>query len=249
MKKILIAGESWVIHSIHIKGFDTFTTSVYEEGVKWLREALEKAGYEVTFIPNHEAPEKFPWTLDEIGKYDAVLLSDIGSNTLLLSTETFSRSQMMPNRCEFIKEYVRSGGALCMIGGYMSFAGIDGKARYGETAIGEILPVKVIDRDDRVELPQGVVPEIVAADHPILKDIPQDWPFFLGYNKTLSKEGGEVIATINGDPFIAVMEYGKGRTAAFTSDCAPHWGSLEFLQWEYYGKFWGNLMKWLTRED
>lgn len=249
MKKILIAGESWVIHSIHIKGFDTFTTSVYEEGVKWLREALEKAGYEVTFIPNHEAPEKFPWTLDEIGKYDAVLLSDIGSNTLLLSTETFSRSQMMPNRCELIKEYVRSGGALCMIGGYMSFAGIDGKARYGETAIGEILPVKVIDRDDRVELPQGVVPEIVAADHPILKDIPQDWPFFLGYNKTLSKEGGEVIATINGDPFIAVMKYGKGRTAAFTSDCAPHWGSLEFLQWEYYGKFWGNLMKWLTRED
>ena len=42
MSKILIAGESWTSHTIHIKGFDTFTTSVYEEGVKWLKEALEK---------------------------------------------------------------------------------------------------------------------------------------------------------------------------------------------------------------
>ncbi|MBP7979955.1 MAG: cytoplasmic protein, partial [Sebaldella sp.] len=29
MTKILIAGESWTSHTIHIKGFDTFTTSKY----------------------------------------------------------------------------------------------------------------------------------------------------------------------------------------------------------------------------
>ena len=77
MSKILIAGESWTSHTIHIKGFDTFTTSVYEEGVKWLKEALEKANHQVTFIPNHHASEKFPKTKEEISEYDVVILSDI----------------------------------------------------------------------------------------------------------------------------------------------------------------------------
>ena len=35
-KRVLIAGESWVTHSIHTKGFDSFTTTEYNEGVRWL---------------------------------------------------------------------------------------------------------------------------------------------------------------------------------------------------------------------
>ena len=30
--KVLLAGESWVTHSTHVKGFDSFTTSSYSEG-------------------------------------------------------------------------------------------------------------------------------------------------------------------------------------------------------------------------
>lgn len=37
MKKILLAGESWTIHSIHQKGFDSFTTTTYETGTKWFK--------------------------------------------------------------------------------------------------------------------------------------------------------------------------------------------------------------------
>lgn len=84
IKKILIAGESWVSSTTHIKRFDTSYTSTYEEGMSWLKEALEKGGYEVTFLPNHLAPEKFPFILEEIQQYGGVILSDIGSNTLLL---------------------------------------------------------------------------------------------------------------------------------------------------------------------
>ena len=40
--KVLLAGESWVIHSTHMKGFDQFTETKYGEGGKWLIEALEK---------------------------------------------------------------------------------------------------------------------------------------------------------------------------------------------------------------
>ena len=246
MKKVLIAGESWITHSTHVKGFDIFNTCVYEEGVEWLRKALEQGGYEVDFMPNHEAPEKFPWTLDEINKYDAVILSDIGSNTLLLSNATFAKSQRRPNRCQLIKEYVEQGGGFCMVGGYMSFTGIDAKARYGETEIADILPVKMIDKDDRVEAPQGLYPEIVDKNHEVLKGISQQWPFFLGYNKTVECSDGKVIAKINNDPFIAVREYGKGKTAVFTSDCAPHWGPTEFVNWESYSALWNNIINWLT---
>lgn len=245
-KKVLIAGESWVSYTTHIKGFDTFYTSTYEEGVKWLKEALEQGGYGVTFLPNHLAPEKFPFTLEEIQQYDAVILSDIGSNTLLLPHATFTKSEKRPNRCELIKEYVAQGGGFCMIGGYMSFTGIDAKTRYGETAIADILPVKMIDKDDRVELPEGIIPETIK-EHEVLAGIPAQWPFFLGYNKTVEIPEGTVLARINNDPFIAIREYGKGKTAAFTSDCAPHWGPPEFVNWEYYNTLWTNLLNWLTQ--
>ncbi|SKC83531.1 glutamine amidotransferase [Maledivibacter halophilus] len=244
-KKVLIAGESWVSYTTHIKGFDTFYTSTYEEGVKWLKEALEQGGYDVTFLPNHLAPEKFPFTLEEIKEYDAVILSDIGSNTLLLPHATFTKSEKRPNRCELIKEYVAQGGGFCMIGGYMSFTGIDAKTRYGETAIADILPVKMLEKDDRVESPEGIVPEIIK-EHEILSDIPKQWPFFLGYNKTMEIPEGTVLARINNDPFIAIREYGDGKTAAFTSDCAPHWGPQEFVNWKYYNSLWTNLLNWLT---
>ena len=31
-KKVLLAGESWMSFTTHVKGFDTFYTSVYETG-------------------------------------------------------------------------------------------------------------------------------------------------------------------------------------------------------------------------
>ncbi len=248
MTKILIAGESWTSHTIHIKGFDTFTTSKYEEGVKWFKEGLEKNGVEVDYIPNHLAPEKFPVTLEELKKYDVVFLSDIGSNTLLLPDQVFAKGMKVPNRCELLKEYVNEGGAFVMIGGYMSFTGVDAKTRYGETAIKDILPVKLLDKDDRQELPQGVNPKKVK-EHKIFEGIDEEFPYFLGYNKTIGcSEIGEILAEINGDPFIVAGNFGKGKSLAFTSDFAPHWGSMEFVEWKYYDKLWLNIISWLTEK-
>ena len=69
-KKVLIAGESWMSYTTHVKGFDTFYTTVYEEGVGFIKNAIEKAGYEVDYLPNHVAPDKFPTTMEEIEKYE-----------------------------------------------------------------------------------------------------------------------------------------------------------------------------------
>ncbi|BCV20302.1 glutamine amidotransferase [Moorella sp. Hama-1] len=246
--RILFAGESWVTHMIHIKGFDSFTTSKYEEGAKWLLEALQGGGMEVDFQPSHVAQDNFPFTGGELKKYHAVILSDIGSNTLLLHNDTFGRSIVLPNRLETLRRYVEEGGGLVMIGGYMSFSGIDGKARYGETPLAAALPVECLNGDDRCEVPEGITPKVVQPGHPLLAGVPGAWPHFLGYNRFRAKAEAEVLLTAGEDPFLVVQNYGRGRSLAFASDCAPHWGPPEFLNWPGYKTFWVNALRWVARE-
>ena len=38
--RVLLCGESWVTHSVHVKGVDSFTTSSYTEGADYLRGVL-----------------------------------------------------------------------------------------------------------------------------------------------------------------------------------------------------------------
>jgi len=245
--QILIAGESWVTHSIHIKGFDTFTTSSYEEGVHWLRAALERAGYQVHFMPNHLVPREFPTTAAELKRYGVVMLSDCGSNTLLLHPDTFTKSEQTPNRLTAIHDYIANGGALLMIGGYMTFQGIDGKARYHGTAVEDALPVVIQAIDDRVEIPEGKRPLTMQPNHPILRGIEGKWPAFLGYNRFSARAEADVLLRIGDDPFLVVWDYLKGRSAAFASDCGPHWGPPEYLNWTHHDRFWAQLVGWLAR--
>jgi uncharacterized membrane protein len=244
-KKVLLAGESWMSYTTHVKGFDAFYTSVYETGEKWIRAALERGGYVFEFMPNHLVSEQFPYTAEELSKYACVILSDVGANTLLLPSATFVHSQEKPNRCTVIRDYVLSGGALLMIGGYLTFSGIDAKGRWGKTSVQEVLPVKVLDVDDRSEHCEGVAP-VIVKQHKVLEKIGGPWPKFLGYNKTEPLPGAELVMTINGDPFIAVGNYGKGKSAIFTSDCAPHWGPPAFVEWKYYDALWQGMVNWLT---
>lgn len=246
-KKILVAGESWTSFTTHVKGFDTFYTSTYEEGIKFLARAIDYAGYELVFLPGQYVAERFPRTSEEMAQYACIVLSDIGSNTLLLSDMTFKQGVVCPNRCNELYDYVFSGGALLMIGGYLSFAGIDCKARYGQTAVQKVLPVKCLDMDDRSEHPEGIVP-VVCERHPALAAVPGKWPHLLGYNRTLPVDSCEVPVTINGDPLLAFGCFGKGRSAAFTSDCAPHWGPEEFTSWDGYNALWKGIFDYIIRQ-
>lgn len=247
MKKLLLAGEAFFRYETHVKGFDTFYATFYEESATEFKAALTEAGYEIDHLASHLVPDQFPFTVKELMEYDSVIISDVGANSLLLASRTFLDGDFLGNRCNVIKDYVAQGGSFLMIGGYLSFSGIDAKGHYSKTAINDILPVEILDIDDRIETPEGISP-ISVSDHKILTDI-KDWPRFLGYNQTVLRDldSVEELATINGDPFVAIREYEKGRTAVFTSDCAPHWGSPEFLAWENYSKIWTQLMNWLTK--
>lgn len=246
-KKILLAGESWTSYTTHVKGFDSFYTSTYETGEKWLKKALEAGGYEVTFMPNHIAAESFPYEMDELKNFDSVILSDIGSDSLLIPNITFTQSERRPNRCDLIRDYVLQGGGLLMVGGYMTFTGVDAKGRWGMTSVQEVLPVTLMQVDDRQEHPEGIFPKLIK-DHPALKKISGAWPYFMGYNKSKAMPDAEVLVTIGGDPLVALAERGKGRCAVFASDCAPHWGPPPFVNWEHYDDLWQGLMDWLTKQ-
>lgn len=246
-RRVLIAGESWTVHSTHQKGFDSFSTVEYAEGVRWLQQALEAGGWQVDYQPSHVAARSFPFDAQALAQYACIMLSDIGANTLLLHPDTFVRSVALPNRLHAIRDYVEAGGGFVMIGGYMTFQGIDGKGQYSGTAVEEVLPVAISRNDDRVECPQGVVARVVDTAHPISAGLDGAWPHLLGFNRVTAKNGASVIATVGDDPLIVAGQYGKGRSVAFTSDCAPHWAPAAFVDWPGYARLWQQIAGWVSK--
>jgi uncharacterized membrane protein len=240
----LIAGESWSTHKIEIKGFAAYTTGAYDIGLTELLQGLQAQSHEVDHIANHEAIDGFPWELDEFRAYDAVVLSDIPADTIQLHPAVFDRGERRPDRLRVLADYARQGGGVLMVGGYMSFSGIEGKAHYEATPLAQVLPVQMLGRDDRIETPEGVHPT-VRTKHEVVRDLPNEWPYFLGYNQVIAKDEATVVLAVGEDPFLVLGTAENGRTAAFTSDCSPHWGSPEFLSWPHYGRFWGQLIEWL----
>lgn len=253
-KKVLLAGESWVSTATHIKGFDQFPTVTYHTGADELLAALKDSPFDVTFMPAHEAQRNFPQTMEALSAYDAVVLSDLGANTLLLHPDTWVHSKPTPNRLRLLRDYVGNGGGLLMFGGYYSFQGINGGARYHKTPVEDVLPVTCLPVDDRVEVPEGYAPVVVGPqNHPILKGLGKDWPILLGFNEVTVKDGAEVLATVSSDyrslPLLVTGKYGKGRTVAWTSDVGPHWLPPGFIAWNGYKTLFEQMLGWATARD
>jgi uncharacterized membrane protein len=244
--RVLLAGESWVSTTTHLKGWDFFSSTAYATGQAYLQAALTTAGMEFTHLPNHLADSQFPNTLEGLAVYDVIILSDIGANTLLLHPDTWLYGRPTPNRLRLLKEWVSGGGGLAMCGGYYSFSGIYGAARYRRTPVEEILPVNILPYDDRIEAPEGVSPEVVETGHPILAGLPPDWPLLLGFNELTLKPGAQLLAQVGDDPLLVVQTVGQGRTLAWASDIGPHWCPEPFAAWEGYARLWSQAVTWLA---
>ena len=132
--KVLFAGESWFFTTIETKGFDQFTIGGYETEIGRVREVMKDYA-EITHIPAHLVLQEFPSTAEELKQYDVVIVSDVGANTFLLHPDTFFRSIPTPNSLQAIARYVEEGGAFGMMGGYMTFMGIEGKGKWHNTVI------------------------------------------------------------------------------------------------------------------
>ena len=252
--KVLLVGESWVTSATHYKGWDHFGSTTFHLGAEPLVEALADTEFDLTYMPAHEAAADFPLSLDGLQAYRALILSDIGANTILLHPDVWLHSKRVPNRLKLIRDFVAGGGGLLKVGGYLSYQGINGTARFRGTPVADVLPVEILPYDDRVELPEGFRPEIVGPeDHPILAGLGRDWPPLLGINEVTVRAGGDaqLLARLpeeeGGHPLLVCGTHGEGRVVCWTSDIGPHWLPPDFAAWPGYARLWRQALAWLTR--
>lgn len=253
--KVLLVGESWVSSATHYKGFDQFGSVTFHLGAEPLVAALRGDEFDIIYMTAHDCVEKFPFTLEGLAEYQVILLSDIGANSLLLPPAVWLHGKPVPNRLKLIREWAKRGGGLVMAGGYFSFQGIDGKARWRRTPVEEALPITCLPYDDRLEIPEGFHPDVTGpADHPILKGVIGEWPLLLGANEVVVKQvdGVEVLASLPAEegshPLLVTGSLGEGRTVVWTSDIGPHWVPNEFVAWPGYATIWKNILRWAAKK-
>ena len=141
--KILFAGEAIFSYETRMVGSQSFDRVRYYEHGQYFETALKKYDIDYDSIPTNKVAEYFTWTLEEMKQYDAIVVSDVGSDTFLISGRTMA-GEKTPNRLKLIEQYVAEGGGFLMWGGYLSFSGMSGSAFYKDTPIEKILPVTMM---------------------------------------------------------------------------------------------------------
>ncbi len=249
MINVLYAGDYALISTTFYKGMNSFSfAELFDERAFLLEPLKSDTELNITYLPTPNVSKDFPSTIEEISKYDVILLSDLGTDTILMYPDRF-KIPMGPNRLKLIENYVKNGGGLAVVGGWMGFGGQMGQGRYHNTVFEELLDINVSPFDDRVEIPEGSKFNPVKPEHPLIKDMEWDSSplLFLGYNRFEARSKDKIIAEWDGDPMMVVNNYGSGRTLAFASDLAPHWGQ-GFINWKNYAKFWSRCFRWLSNK-
>jgi uncharacterized membrane protein len=194
----------------------------------------------------------------QLKTFDAVLLLNFNyAPYRALDIERF-----LPN----LRDYVRGGGGLAMIGGEQSF----GEGRYGATPLAEILPVAPLDGAGLVEERFRPRPTADGRRHPItalgtgeaataaawealppLEVLNRTRRLPPGAGAAVLLEAPGVLVDGQPAPVVAVREVGAGRTLAVTSDGSWHWGFLASEQGGgdgAYRRFWSSALRWLVRD-
>lgn len=248
---VLYVGDSEVVLNRYLVGADVIEQSYFNDNGQFFRDAMAaEPGVQVRHITPHGVPHEFPRSLDELRRYDVVIFSDVGYNSMIFYpglTPPYTYP-LGPDRVGMVREFVEGGGGFLMVGGYLSFAGLNGIARWANTDVAEVLPVEIATHDDRVEVVQGFRFEVTQPDHPIMAGLPwgeATWTL-CGYNRVTLRPGAALLAKYQNDPFVACWDYKAGRSAIFASDFAPHWAG-DFVHWPHYGAFWRQMMRWLAR--
>ena len=245
--RILLAGETWQTMTTVVNGANAFPGRTTEtDSATALTTALTEKGFVVDRVPSARIASGFPESTSALMRYDAIMIGDVGADSFTLTPALYDSGSPQPERLKAVCEYVQDGGGLVMIGGYLSYSGISGLAGFGRTPLAAILPVTMLDGDDRVERPGGATPTVALTAHPILHDVEPTWPPILGYNRLTAKPGTDVPLIVDDCPLLVLGTHGHGRIVAFASDCAPHWASHSFLAWNSYSTFFTNVVTWVA---
>lgn len=199
----------------------------------------------------------------DIHRSDALVLSDYGRSGLGAGAE------------ESIIELVeKRAGGLLMVGGWGSFTGL--RAGWKGSEVERLLPVNCLARDDRRNIPTGLLVRRRLA-HAVLKGLPSSgYPVLCGLNELKVKPGSKLVlsaAVLKNGPvgvsfdrreYPLLVVSSSNRTAALATDLAPHWCG-GFVDWgkrrvtlpvcgdirveigHYYLRFVQNLLLWLVK--
>jgi len=190
-------------------------------------------------------------------KFDVFIIGDLDGTYL------------KPAQMEAIKERVREGGGLLMLGGYHSL----GPGGYAGTPLDEVLPVTVGDRGVG-QLTEPFLPVLTpdGRRHPIFANIV---PFFpaagaepevaglpplagcvkvVGVRPAATALAVHPAATGAGGaplPVLAVQPFGKGRAGVFTADTTRAWQQVPraLEQKSPFLRFWGQAVRWLANRS
>jgi len=206
---------------------------------------------------------------------------DVASAHSLYILSDYAAKMIAQPLQERIVEHVSRGAGLLMLGGWESFCGLGG--HWAGTPIANILPVEIGKKDDRRNCDDLVLVHCENVTHPITQGLP--WttrpPIIGGFNEVRAKPDGELLLTarrhraqFSGNnvqlaagavhPLLVVGLHGHGRTAALTTDVAPHWvgplvdwgdqrvqakapGSSEIEVGDLYTRFVTQLVRWTRK--
>jgi uncharacterized membrane protein len=195
---------------------------------------------------------------EQLHTFDAVVFVDFAYGPY----RGLEIDRFLPN----IRDYVRKGGALAMVGGEQSF----GDGGYADTAIQEVLPVESISGAPEAEgeARARLTPE--GRRNPITALVPGEgqsdalWaslPPVTAVNLTRALgpgQGASVLVeapTVQADgrpaPLVAIRQIGAGRTLAVTTDASWRWGfqAAEAGQGDRaYQRFWNSALRWLAKD-
>jgi len=185
--------------------------------------------------------------LEELKNFDVVVFDDFSH-----------RAYFNPVYLDRVRDFVRDGGALAMLGGARSFD----SGGYSDSGIKDVLPVELDGKGGY--LSSGATrPALTAAGkaHPITRlladpqaneDAWSKMPALNGFNQVRGARG-EVLLTAAGTaaPLLAIGRFGKGRTLALMSDDAWRWNFIAVGNRESpqnHLKLVRQMVRWLAQE-
>jgi uncharacterized membrane protein len=179
------------------------------------------------------------WGFDYVPSDRSLGAKDLDVPRTLFMLSDYPSSRITLELQQRIVSRVEAGAGLLMIGGWESFHGLGGD--WDGTPIGNALPVVVPDGDDRSNCDHPVVVQRLCQ-HPAVADLPWDEraPVIGGLNRVLPRADATVVLAAQHfqvsvergtvtfhsgerDALLVVGRHGRGRTAALTTDVAPHW--------------------------
>ncbi len=193
---------------------------------------------------------------------DEIFLEELKNFDVLFFEDFSHRSYFNTLYLERVRDFVRDGGGLAMLGGIRSFD----SGGYAESPLREVLPVELNGKGN-YQSQSSMRPALTAPGkaHPVTRLLPdargneEAWkkmPALTSYN-LINRAKGETLLSmttdgaVGGYPLLTVGRFAKGRTLTLMSDDFWRWNFIAVGEKEtpqHYLKLIRQAVRWLAQE-